>query len=90
MLEARQVAFQIAAYLNQALCLSGSLKPDTDMLDEGLVDSLMIMDLVEHLRLTYGVHLSGGDLKPQHFRSANTMSDLVVARFKAAEHISML
>ncbi len=87
MSETQQIAFQLAEYLNQALCLSGSLRPDTDLLEEGLVDSLMILDLVEHIHATYGLRLSPGDLKPQHFRSAAAISELVMAR-RTALHSS--
>lgn len=87
--ETRQIAFQLTEFLNEALCLSGKLKPETDLLDEGLVDSLMIMDLVEHIRATYGLRLSSADLRPQHFRSAMTLSELVAARLDAAQQVSM-
>ncbi len=87
--ETQQIAYQVTEYLNQTLCLSGSLTPDTDLLEEGLVDSLMILDLVEHLRTTYSVHLTAGDSKQQHFRSARALSELVVAKREAAPQVSM-
>ena len=87
MSETQQIAFQIAEHLDQALCLSGSLRPDTDLLEEGIVDSLMIMDLVEHIHATYGLRLNPADLKPLHFRSTMALSELVVATRTASNHV---
>lgn len=87
--ETQQIAFKLAEYLTQALCFSGSLRPDTDLLEEGLVDSLMILDVVEHIHATYGVSLNADDLKPQHFRSTAAMSELLMARRTSAQQISM-
>jgi acyl carrier protein len=87
--ESHETAIQIADYLSQALCFSGTLHPDTDLLDEGLVDSLMIMNLVEHIQMTYGVRITAADLTPQNFRSAMAMSDLVVAKRNAVQQVSV-
>ncbi len=87
--ETMEIAFQIAAYLRQALCFSGTLQPDTDLLDEGLVDSLMIMNLVEHLQVTYGVQLTAADLTPKNFRSAMALNELVVAKRNAVQLVTV-
>ncbi len=87
--EVQQIACQVTEYLRQTICFSGSLTPETDLLEEGLADSMMILDLVEHLRATYGVHLTAADIRPQHFRSAKSLSELVVAKCHAAQQVSM-
>jgi acyl carrier protein len=82
-------ADRITEYLTEALCYPGQLEPDTDLLDAGLVDSLMIMDLVEHLQVTYGLHITAADLKPQNFRSATAMSQLVARKQNASSQLSV-
>jgi acyl carrier protein len=82
-------ATRIAEYLTEALCYPGQVEPNTDLLEAGLVDSLMIMDLVEHLQVTYGLHITAADLKPQNFRSAAAMSQLVARKQNASGHLSV-
>jgi acyl carrier protein len=85
----QETAVQITEYLSQALCFSGTLQPDTDLLEEGLVDSLMIMNLVEHIRMTYGVRIAATDITPSNFRSAMAMSELVAAKQNDVRQVSM-
>ena len=36
--EVQQIACQVTEYLRQTICFSGSLTPETDLLEEGLAD----------------------------------------------------
>ncbi|RTL52927.1 MAG: acyl carrier protein, partial [Bradyrhizobiaceae bacterium] len=53
------------------------LTNDTDLLDEGLLDSLMLVDLIFRLEERYGVRLGGDQVSPGNFRSVRTIADLV-------------
>jgi len=62
------------------------LKPDTDLLEEGILDSLMMMDLVAHLESQHHVSLGDRDLSPQHFRTVSCLAALVAQKQDSLNH----
>ncbi len=61
----------------QARCPQTSLTAETDLLDEGLLDSLLLVDLIFRLEERYGVRLGGNQVSPGNFRSVKAIADLV-------------
>ncbi|MFU8817107.1 MAG: acyl carrier protein [Pseudomonadales bacterium] len=53
--------------------------PDTDLIDEGLLDSLMLVELIVHLEERYGIEVSLDDLELDHFRSLRRVSQFIAA-----------
>jgi methoxymalonate biosynthesis acyl carrier protein len=53
--------------------------PDTDLIDEGLLDSLMLVELIVHLEERFDVVVSLDDLELDHFRSLRRVSQFVAA-----------
>lgn len=53
---------------------------DTDLVDGGLLDSLLLTDLILHLEERYGIVLEGGEVSPANFRSVAAIADLVLGR----------
>lgn len=56
------------------------LTPETDLLENELLDSLLIMDLVAHIEKTHQVKLSNADIAPRHFRTIESLTNLVTER----------
>jgi acyl carrier protein len=56
---------------------------DTDLLDAGYLDSLMLMELVVSLEEQYGVSIGSDEVSPQNFRSIRSLASLVVQRSAA-------
>jgi acyl carrier protein len=56
---------------------------DTDLFDEGVLDSLTFVQLLTHLERTFGVTFSLQDLEIDHFRSMRCIADFVVSRHRA-------
>ncbi len=52
---------------------------ETDLLDEGLLDSLMVMDLVASIEKQYGFNIDHAEISPRHFRSVRTLAALVAS-----------
>ena len=50
---------------------------DTDLVDEGLLDSLIFVDLIMHLEQTFGVEIPVEDLEIDQFRSIAKISEVV-------------
>lgn len=52
--------------------------PDLDLFASGLVSSLFALQLVVHIEQTFGVTISGADLKLDNFRTVAAMTALVL------------
>jgi acyl carrier protein len=57
---------------------------DTDLIDGGLLDSLLLTDLILHIEERYAVAFDAGDVSPGNFRSVAAIVDLVLGRPPAA------
>ena len=66
----------------------GVIEPDTDLLEEGIVDSLLMMDLIGHLEGTYRIRLGVEDLVPSQFRSVSALASLIARRLQPEERAS--
>jgi acyl carrier protein len=53
--------------------------PDTDLIEEGLLDSLMLVELIVHLEERYGIVVSLDDLELDSFRSLRRVSEFITA-----------
>jgi len=51
--------------------------PDTDLIEEGLLDSLMLVELIVHLEDRYGIEVSLDELELDHFRSLRRVSRFI-------------
>lgn len=66
---------QLGAYLEERL--KTEVEPDRDLFASGLVTSMFAMELVVHLEKTFGVAITGGDLRLDNFRTVRGMAALV-------------
>ncbi len=77
--EADLLAFVRARGLDHARVAAG-----TDLIDGGLLDSLLLTDLILHIEERYGLALDGGEVSPANFRTVAAIVDLVLGRSTAA------
>lgn len=56
---------------------SEPIGPDEDLLRQGVLDSMAIMEIVGFLETTYGVSVEGDEVTIDHFRSLSAMTGLV-------------
>ena len=70
--------------LREALTLRLSdtvrLTADTDLIAEGLLDSLLIMDLMTFVEGRFGVRLGPQDVTPETFQSLSALAAVVDSR----------
>jgi methoxymalonate biosynthesis acyl carrier protein len=57
--------------------LGQDVGPDEDLFADGLVSSMFAMELVVHLESTFGIAITGADLKLVNFRTVTSMTALV-------------
>lgn len=56
-----------------------------DLLEEGVIDSLALMELVEFLRQRYSIEFEPRDLVAQNFKTLATIGTLVDGKVKSEE-----
>jgi acyl carrier protein len=71
---------QLLAFLSENAHFSEELEKTTDLIEEGVLDSLLVTDLVLFAESSFGVVLSAGNISPQHFRSVECLSRLITAK----------
>ena len=70
----------IAAYLRQRFPALNNLKPDTDLLAGGAVDSLGMLDLMMFLGERFGIALDDADFTPDNLATPARLTDFVDRR----------
>jgi acyl carrier protein len=73
----------ISSYLSEHAGISGEINPDTDLLAEGALDSLLIMELVGELERRFDVSLQPGEITPANFRTPNALAELIDRKSRA-------
>ena len=58
---------------------------ETDLIDCGLLDSLLLTDLILHIEEHYAVTFDAGDVSPANFRSVAAIAALVLGRPAASQ-----
>ncbi|MDZ7344717.1 MAG: acyl carrier protein [candidate division KSB1 bacterium] len=61
-----------------------SLDPDDDLLNQGIVDSMGILQVVNFMEEKFGIHVNDEEITPENFRSLRTLTDLVMQKNGAA------
>jgi acyl carrier protein len=54
--------------------------PDADLIDEGILDSLQIMNIVVEIEHAFQMEFDFEDILPENFRSAQTIWGIIVER----------
>jgi len=60
-----------------------SLEPDDDLLNQGIIDSMGVLELINYMEETLGVQVSDEEITPENFRSLNTLMNLVRQKIEA-------
>ncbi len=71
--------------LSEFLFGEKSVDPDLDLLNEGIIDSMDVLKLVNFIEDNFGIEVSDADIVPDNFRSLNTLTQYVSSRMVAAQ-----
>lgn len=61
-------------------CARADVTAQTDMLDTGLLDSLLLVDLIFRIEERYGVRFESEHVSPANFRTVAQIVDLVMGQ----------
>ncbi len=53
------------------------IDPDTDLIEAGLVDSVLMMEIITDIESRYGIEIDGDDITPDNFMTVASISNLV-------------
>ncbi len=67
---------QIQQFLRESTG-DNSLKPDTDLLASGLLDSLTMMDLVVFIEIEFQQRIALDDMRPERFQTIGSIAQLI-------------
>ncbi len=56
---------------------SKALSPDLDLLNQGIIDSMGILDLVSYLEQTFNIQVTDEEITPENFRNLNALTHFV-------------
>lgn len=76
---------KLLAFLGDNAYVSGELGPTTDLIESGVLDSLLVTDLVLFIESSFGIVLKGGSIAPKNFRSVECLARLVVGKLDAVD-----
>lgn len=79
-----QVETDILTFIRSRIPGHSDLAADTDLLEDSLMDSLLLMDLIFQIEDRYGIKLGSDQINPSNFRNATTIADLVLAQANSA------
>jgi acyl carrier protein len=66
-----------ADFLSSRLGARDSIQLDTDLLESGCLDSLLVMDLVRFAEARFKVRMEPQDINPDNLRSLRCLADYV-------------
>lgn len=72
-----QIQQQLIDYLNQHADVYEEFDATTDLIDQGILDSLLVTDLVLFTQNQFGIELTARDISPENLSSIERMADLV-------------
>jgi acyl carrier protein len=78
MADRTQIEADILQFVRSRCPQYPALGADTDLLEEGLLDSLLLVDLIFQLEERYGIKLGSNHVSPGNFRSVSAIVALVM------------
>jgi methoxymalonate biosynthesis acyl carrier protein len=72
-----EIRTKLLALLRERVGSDAAFGPETDLLATGVLDSLLLIDLVLYIERVFGVTLGSGDVTPTNFRSVESLACLI-------------
>jgi acyl carrier protein len=57
-----------------------TLEPADDLLNQGIVDSIGILQLVTYIEETFHIQINDDEITPENFRSLSTLTNFVMQK----------
>jgi acyl carrier protein len=80
MTENESIKNQIRAYLKESSVSSAEIEYDTKIFDQGLLDSMGLLFLIEYLNETFQVEVKDHELDPENFESIEKITTFILKK----------
>lgn len=75
-----EVEQDLLTWYTERLRPTEPLTAETDLLEEGYIDSVLMMDLIVSIEKRHGVRIENTDIAPRHFRTIAATAAFIAAR----------
>lgn len=82
--DVRTIERVLLAYVHEHHLLPAPVDGETDLIESGQLDSLVVMDLVGFVASTFGMEMSPREISPDNLRSVQRLARFVAARSRAS------
>ncbi|MCB9422323.1 MAG: acyl carrier protein [Ardenticatenaceae bacterium] len=82
-----EVSEQIKQYIAETFLFSDdgfNLGDDVSFLDEGIIDSMGVLELIMFVEETFGISVEDDEIKPENFDSVNKLCGYIERKNSAA------
>jgi len=76
-MNSHEIELQLAGFLHQHADVFEEFDTTTDLIEEGILDSLLVTDLVLFTQQQFGIELSARDISPENLSSIERMARLI-------------
>ena len=79
---------QIRAFLTSNFYISDArtLEDDTSLLDQGIIDSTGVLEVVGFIETTFGIVVDDSEILPENLDSIRGMADYITGKIHSAAH----
>ena len=77
MSESERIKNQIKEYLKESAMSSTEIENETKIFDQGLLDSMGLLFLIEYLNENFQVEVQDDELDPENFDSINNIASFI-------------
>jgi len=75
-----RVEHELPSWCKQRLGALAAITRNTDLLAEGYLDSMLVLDLVSYVENQFGVAVDSTDISPENFSSIQALARLALLR----------
>lgn len=79
-----EITHELISFLSNQLPAQPRLTADTDLIEQQLLDSLLIMDVISFVEGRFRVRLGAADVSPSNFQTLSRLAGLVGERMRVA------
>jgi acyl carrier protein len=79
MSDVRKIERMLVQYLQDHHLVGGPIDGQTDLIESGQLDSMVVMDLVGFVASSFGIEMSPGEISPDNLRSVARLARFVAA-----------
>ncbi len=80
-----QTQTRLLTFLRDRAGLDATFDANRDLLASGVLDSLLLIDLVLYIERVFGVTLESNDVTPANFRTIETLAGVVDRRMDSSQ-----